>query len=291
MQRSILLALLGLTLLLNAAPTAAGALQKQIKSRWLGAWVVTRVDLYSDCGPLHTNNRIHGELVKSNGAHRFHDGELARLNKVDLNRSRLDLMLSLNEPILVPAPDGPFTLYRELSCKVELEVELSRDLVKAGQVAEIERAMLRVIERHTNEDSARASELYNDRRRDPYPDDYDQTLHAHAVWQAEQVNAAVLAKIERAKRETREVADRITTDPDYLAGFLAGVEEAKSADLNDCSRLMAVDFELAPHRTDDPRQARIDRGAADGRNLIYSLALDRYLPDCMVSPPEPPPGS
>ncbi len=39
-------------------------------------------------------------------------------------------MLSLTEPILVPTPAGPFTLYQELSCKVELEVEIPRDVVK-----------------------------------------------------------------------------------------------------------------------------------------------------------------
>jgi hypothetical protein len=276
--------LLSLTL---AAPAMAGAFQKEIKSRWLGAWVVTRVDVYSDCGALHTNNRINGDLVKSGGAHRFLNGELARLNKVDLKRSRLDLMLSLTEPILVPAPDGPFTLYRELSCKVELKVEIPREAVKSQSIDDIEKAMLTVVERHSNEDSAVSSELYNGRERDPYPDDYEETLHAHAVWQAEETNKAILAKLERARKETRELADRMTSDPDYLEGFLAGVETAKSKDLNACSTLMAIDLDSgASRKPDDARQARIQRGSTDGRNLIYSLMMERNLMECLVEVPQ-----
>lgn len=271
-----------------AAPAAAGALQKEIKSRWLGAWIVTRVDVYSDCSGLHTNNRINGDLVKSSGSHRFHDGELARLNKVDLNRSRLDLMLSLTQPILVPSPDGPFTLYKELNCKVELEVEIPRDVVKSQNVDEIEKAMLQIVERHSNEDSATSSAAYNGRERDPYPDDYEQTLHAHAVWTAEQTNQAILAKIERAKRETRQLADRITSDADYLEGFLSGVETAKAQDLNACSRLMTIDLDRrsGSSQPDDAQQARILRGRTDGSNLIYSLAMERNLPDCLVELPQ-----
>ncbi len=223
MKRSAVTVIIVLLSFALDAPAVAGNLQKEIKSRWLGAWVVTRVDVYSDCGTLHTNNRINGDLVKSRGAHRFHDGELARLNKVDLNRSRLDLMLTLTEPILVPTPAGPFTLYQELSCKVELEVEVPRDVVKSQSVDAIEEAMLEVIERHANEDSALSSDAFNGRERDEYPEDYEETLHAHAVWEAEETNKAILAKLDRAKRETRQLADRITSDADYLTGFLAGL--------------------------------------------------------------------
>jgi len=288
MKRSAVILLFVLLSLALTAPAAAGSLQKEIKSRWLGAWVVTRVDVYSDCGTLHTNNRINGDLVKSRGAHRFHDGELARLNKVDLNRSRLDLMLSLTEPILIPTPAGPFTLYQELNCKVELQVEIPRQVVKDQSIDAIENAMLEVIERHTNEDSALSSEAFNERERDPYPEDYEETLHAHAVWQAEETNKAILSKIERAKRETRLLADRITSDSDYLTGFLTGVETAKAQDLNACSRLLAIDLDPASssRKQDDAQQARIQRGRTDGSNLIYSLAMERNLPDCLVEVPQ-----
>ena len=41
--------------------------------------------------------------------------------------------------MLLPTQDGPFTLYREASCRIELEVELPRDLVKSKAVPRTDR--------------------------------------------------------------------------------------------------------------------------------------------------------
>ncbi len=37
---------------------------------------------------------------------------------------------------------------------------------------------------------------------------------------------------------------------------------------------------------DDAQQARIQRGRTDGSNLIFSLAMERNLPDCLVEVPQ-----
>ena len=79
--------------------------QKSLKSRWLGAWVVTTTEGYSDCNGTYTNNRINGNLVKSSGRQVFEAGELAKLDRVDAKRSRLDLHLSLIEPVLLDHPE------------------------------------------------------------------------------------------------------------------------------------------------------------------------------------------
>ena len=119
MKRNLMVAAL---IFLLTGVTLAGSLEKEVKGEWLGAWVVTGVESYSDCGSAHTNNRINGSLVKSKGDHRFQPGELAKINKIDVKKSRLDLLLTLAEPMLIPYQEGPFTLYREAQCKIELEI-------------------------------------------------------------------------------------------------------------------------------------------------------------------------
>ena len=112
------------------APAFAGGIEKDINKRWLGAWVVTRSEMYSDCNAVYTQNRINGSLVSGRGARRFQPGELAKVTKVDAGRHRIDVRISLVEPVLLTYREGPFTLYDEASCRVELEVEVSRDQVK-----------------------------------------------------------------------------------------------------------------------------------------------------------------
>ena len=89
---------------------------ESLQSNWVGSEA-------SDAIPLVTA----GNLVTGGGHWRFQPGELAKLDKVDVNRSRIDLHLSLSEPMLVPWQEGPFTLYRESACKVELEIAVPRE--------------------------------------------------------------------------------------------------------------------------------------------------------------------
>ena len=43
----------------------------------------------------------------------FAQGELAKVDKINLKRARIDLYLSLGEPVLASHMDGPFELYDE----------------------------------------------------------------------------------------------------------------------------------------------------------------------------------
>jgi len=290
-MRKLMLATLVFALPLSAM---AGALQKDLKSRWLGAWVVTTTESYSDCAGRYTDNRIHGNLVKSTGAHRFQAGELAKLDKVDLKKSRMDLLLTLQEPVLVSYQDGPFTLYAERTCQIELEITLDRDAVKAKEIGEIEDYLLMAVERHATEDEARASRRYNDRVRDPYPDDYETTLAHHARWKAEQLNARVQGQIDRAMEETGRLADRLDENPVYLAGFAEGVKAARAVNLQACNNLLAVD--LAEIRRQAARAkakeaslaAEHRQGFEDGKVFVYGLEMMRNLPSCFVPVPDAP---
>lgn len=291
MQRSLIVAA---TLLVLSPAALAASLEREVKSRWLGAWVVTSVEAYSDCGGLYTDNRINGTLVKSGGDFRFQPGELAKVDKIDVNRRRVDLLLTLNEPLLVAYREGPFTLYREAWCKVELQVELPRETVKAKDGESVEDALVRILERHVTEEEALASRSWNEREREPYPEDYDRTLAELAIWRAHRVNEGVQAKLDYALEETARVAYRVSGDPDYLAGFARGIEAARGADLRDCPTMLAMDLGGPPRRTargraaDETPEQRAERGYRDGIALIQGLEMLERLPACFVAVPLPP---
>lgn len=288
MKRSLIAAVILLAL---SSTSLAANLEREVKSRWLGAWVILSLESYSDCGGLYTNNRVNGALVKSGGHYGFQPGELAKVNKIDVKRHRLDLLVTLNEPLLVAYQEGPFTLYREAWCKVELQVELPRETVKTKDADSVEQTLARILERHAIVDEALASPNWNGRERDPYPEDYEWTLAELAVWRAQRVNEGVQAKLDYALTETTRLAYRLSSDADYLAGFARGVEAARSSGLRDCPVLLALDLNVTPRRTAQARNLeetagqRSERGFRDGSALVVGLEMLERLPACFVPVP------
>lgn len=275
----------------------AGETQDAVAGRWRGAWVVTTADAYSDCTPVYSNNRINGKLVSGRGRHRFKPGELARVDSVDLKRNRVDLRMTIVEPVLAARQDGPFTLYDELSCRLEYQVEVARDLVRGQDVEGLDQVMTIVVERHDAETGARASTRYNGRVRDPFPADYERTVRAHAAWRAKETNAQVQMRIDALVDETSRISDRIADDPDYLAGFGKGVAAGRASRPGSCPALLAVGSEpprgpaapvpaVVPAARGADAQARFRSGYADGLRLSQELDALRRLPGCFVPVPE-----
>lgn len=272
-----------------ALPALAAQTEELMKTRWLGAWVVTGLETWSTCSGTYTNNRVNGRFVKSKGQHRFQPGELAKVVKLDGNRQRMDVFLEVYEPILVPYQDGPFTLYRELSCKLELEIMVPREAVKGQDIQTLDRALGEVLSRYSTEAEARQAETYNGRERDRYPDDYEYTLARHAIWQAEQTNSRVQAKLDLASETARRLVYGINGDEDYMSGFASGVEKAKSATYRGCPSLTGASFgQYRPGRDSSDGENRRGRGEQDGRNLVLALELMDRLPSCFVPIPEIP---
>jgi hypothetical protein len=274
------------------ALAAASRLEDTLESRWRGAWVVTTAETYSDCLGTYTNNHVNGSLVSGRARLRFKPGELGKLDKVDVKHSRIDLSITYTEPILAPQQDGPFTLYNETNCRVELQIELPRKMVSDDDVRGIEGAMVKVLARHEDETSARQDRAYNGRKREAYPADYDQTLKAHAVWKAQQVNAMVQNRIDTAVDLTTRLADRLESDPSYLSGFARGVKAARSVNLGGCREMLARTLggssssggvvNARQQGQDDPA----GRGYKDGQDFVFGLGLIRGLPQCFVPVPE-----
>ena len=291
-----------------AAGTTASAkeFQDTLAARWRGAWVVTNAETYSDCFAAYTGNRINGRLVSGRASMRFKSGELAKVDSVDLKRSRLDLRLTYPEPILRAYQDGPFTLYDESQCRVELQIELPREMVKSQDVMGVERLLRPVLERHATENAARASKEFNGRECDPYPADYSKTVAKHAAWRAEQTNLTVRTSIDHLVDEASRITERIGEDPDYISGFVQGVEAARAPHPVACPDLMALASgtppgyalpgsgnvaqaarrgQVSPISTE--AQARRQRGYQDGLRLSLGLDAVRRLPGCFVPVPNP----
>ena len=285
--------LIALVLLTCPAIANAGKLEKALQRRWLGAWVVTTVETYSNCGNAYTTNRLNGKLVSSQGRNNFRSGELAKLVRVDVKRSRLDLLMTLRVPKLLPRQEGPFTLYDERECRIELEVALPRAVVKNKDVRGIETVLSAVVRRHTSEDEARSSRSWNRREREEYPDDYELTLAKLEIWRAEQTNLKVQERLDLTFEEATRLTDRLSSDASYLAGLARGIEAGKAVKLTGCGSLLSVNL-TGPKKPPVAQasqanyQSRSDRGFKDGRMLVLSLELLRRLPECFVEVPEPP---
>lgn len=271
----------------------AGALENELRGRMLGAWVVVKAESYSDCSSMYTNNRINGSLVKSRGRYTFPAGELAKVQKVDAKKKRLDVLLTLAEPRLLPYQEGPFTLYRVAECRVELEVVLDRFDVKSKNVDEIEDRLAEIVERYASADEARASDAWNERELEPFPADYDRTLAELEVWRANQTNDAVQSQLDLALEQTTRVTDRMEDDPDYLAAFVRGVKAARLADVGNCPQMLALDLGRAQYQryghtahAGNTAEEAEHRGFEDGKHLSQGLELLRRLPGCFVPVPD-----
>ena len=284
MRRILLIVILALA---STPPSSAASLEKDVRGRWLGAWVVTTADTWSDCGPAATRNSVNGTLVRGRGR-RFLPGEIAQVEKVDAGRTKVEIRLRLAEPVLSPWTDGPFTLYEEGVCRAELEIELGREAIKSRNMAGIDAHLTRLLERHSTTEEARRSARWNEREREEYPEDYDQTVREHAIWQAERTNAQVATRIDAVRGETARIADRLSNDPAYLDGFAHGVEEGRAAGYGACEQMLSVTLVPAPppFHGQPPDASRMNQGRVDGRNLVVGLQLLGRLPACFVPVPD-----
>jgi hypothetical protein len=283
MLRCLVTALTAWTLL-TTGTAAASELEDRLHARFRGSWGVLRVEVYSDCAGTYNNNTVLAAGVTGKASRRFEAGELVKIDKIKTRKARVDVLATFAESILVHHTDGPFDLYDEAECKVQLLIEVPRDIIKArddGRIAEI---IAGFVEVHRSLDAARASDAWNGRERDPFPEDYDLTLTRYEIWKAEQTNAAVASRREQAIEDAVDVADDIDDDPDYLNGFAAGVEVMKRWRTDDCGTL--VDGRLSQYDDDPPDdkdEPRWREGFRDGQELIFNLLLVERLERCWVT--------
>jgi hypothetical protein len=284
------LAALVLGLISTAAPINAGSFEDAVRSRWRGAWIVTEIETFSICNGNYYNNDVSGQYVAARAGRPFQPGELAKVDKLQVNRKKIELMVTIGGMNLLPRQDGPFTLYDQRSCKIELEIAIPRDVVKARDVEEVDRLLATVAQRFSTREAAFDSSDWNGREADDYPADYDRTLAHHAVWRAEETNRVIDEQLDQSLLTANELAREVDGNPSYLAGFAQGARKMREWRERDCGRLVgstAVTFRLkAPDEYTD--NTTWCAGFYDGQALVYNLAVLSRLRGCYVDVPELP---
>lgn len=263
--------------LLAGSALAAADLEDQLNARWRGGHVVARLPLASSCDGFYNDNEVVGARVESKARRRFEAGELARVERIGVRRGRIDVFLDLTEGVLEEIHDGPFTLYDPRTCKVQLRIPIPERW--SGEQAEARLA--EVLELHDSVREAEGSSAWNQRRREPFPEGYEQTLAAYEVWKTTQKNAAVQARMDAAIEEASRIGERVHSDEEYLQGFAAGIDKARDRSLGDCSSLVSSSF----YPESGKGSSEYKRGYEDGQRLGWNLELLRRLKECFVPVP------
>lgn len=250
-----------------------------------GAWAATRVEIFSNCSGAYNDNEVHASGVSAKADRRFEAGELVKIDKVKVKYSRVDLLVSLAEPILKSHAEGPFVLYSEAPCKVQLIFDVPRAWIKSGD----HRKILSEIDQHLTTfnsfEDGRISPLWNGRRRDPFPEGYEQTLLQHDRWKAEERNFEIQARSDEALETALQAASGVTDDPQYLAGYADGVQNMKFWSEKNCDRLITATFSGHSDRPPGSKSKPYKRGYRDGQELVFSLILAKRLEGCYVPVP------
>lgn len=268
--------------LILAAPAAAADLEDQLAARWRDAWVVVKAPVSSDCDGSYTNNEVRGRAVSGKGAVRFEPGEVARVHKVELKRSRVEVLVDLDEGMLRPYTDGPYRLFDQLSCKVELLIELPREAAKAKDLAALEPVLTDLLDRFPAREQARAAPSWNRRRQEPIPEGYEKTAAEHRAWKARQVNAEIDRRIDDALREAEYALRNTSSDPEYAAGLGAGAEAMKWLSYSDCDDWLDSSLSSASRYPPGEASHRFRDGYQAGQRLAYSLLLVHHLRECRM---------
>lgn len=276
-----------LTLLLAAASSPAVAdIQDDLNDRWRGAWLIVNSEISSNCNGLTTDNRINGDLLNASGRFSFEPGEVARVEKVDAKRNRVDVLLDLKENVLIAYRDGPFTLYREGSCKVELELDFGDARTKDVGLAGVEARFAEWFERHARLDAALASPAYNRRVREDYPEDYEETLIAYENWKIDRHNDLVADRIADSTEKTSLLLAQVDANEQFGTGLAKGIVAMRGAMTDECSRLISSSPATFAKKAEAPNEVWAD-GYETGQALAYHIELGRRLGKCFIASGEP----
>lgn len=270
-------------LLAMTSPLAHADLEDRLNARWRGAWVIVNGELYSNCDSTYTDNRVSGDLIGGNGRVALPTGELAKVRRVDVKRRRVDVFLDLKEDILIEYQHGPFTLYREASCRVELLIDTAGQRTKKLGTDDIEVLFAPLLERYARLTEAEHSPNWNRRARQAYPENYEQTLAEYRVWQIEEHNRLVEERINDSIEEASQLLANVSQHSDFGAGLGYGLVAMKENIGGDCDRLLASNPGTYRKSYDAPNPTWAN-GYETGQHLGYHVELTRRLHDCFRPP-------
>jgi hypothetical protein len=231
-----------------AASGFASDLDDRLNQSLRGAWAVLEVEVYSGCAGTYSDNTVGDAGVASKAPQRFEAGELVKIDKVNAKRQRVDLLVSLAAPVRISRVDGPFELFDEKECKVQLIVPVAREDIKSSNDAAIMSRLGNLLTLYPSLDEA----------------------------------------LRRAISDAADVAGDLGDDSDYLAGFAAGAEEMSSFNTTDCGSLIGASLSFHDTSPPKDKPNRWRDGWEDGQELIFNVLLAEGLEACHVPVPSAP---
>ena len=297
MRKTVLTLALSVTL---ASTAAAGSLESRVEESWRGAWVVVDAETRSNCDSRYTDTRVNGRKSQGKGRYWFEPGELAHVDYVNVHRSRVDVRLSIDAPLRLSWREGPFTLYKHVGCRVELEIEIPRSVIRKRDARQIDRYLAKVLEPHETYDGAQDSARWNQREAEPFPDDYDLTLAEYQIWKVERHNERVDAHLADAHEQLAGLSHAVNGGDDYVEGLAAGIAARRALRQRSCPQLVSGTFTPANpkgkrhrhnHHDGDEEPQRSEewkRGYVDGQSLVHHLDVLTRAGGCYLPVPERP---
>jgi hypothetical protein len=204
-----------------------------------------------------------------------------------LKRARIDLLVSLAEPLRVELRDGPFQLYEQLDCRVELEVPAPREAVRRGDIEQLDALLEGLLEALASRVGVDGSPLWNRRRVEPLPADHEERLAAYLVWKEEQLYLATRDRLAEALDRAASIVERVDRSASYAQGVMEGVRASRRDRFasTSCEELPGVRFSAsyhsAPEELDDRDARDWKDGFEDGQQLRFETALARRLERCL----------
>mgnify|MGYP001824880419 FL=1 len=275
-------------MLFGVGLVAASDLEDRLNLELRGGWGIVEVEVYSACGGTYSDNEVGISGVASKATYRFGAGELVKIDKINVKRKRVDLLLTLATRYRTSHMDGPFEIFDERVCKIQLIVPVSRDEIKRGDAPALLGRIGAVLRVFPSLDEAKSSDDWNGREIVPLPVGYDETLQRHAVWKAEQTNAEVNRGIDDELSAAARIADGLDDDSEYLAGFSEGAESMSSFSTTDCTSLLSASSTTYRKSPPSDKTKSWRDGWKDGQGLVLNVLLADRLRACRVPVPLPP---
>jgi hypothetical protein len=274
-------------LLALGTPAVASRTEDELRTAWVGRRVVLRAAAISNCDERYTNNRMRATQPSSGGRHRLDPGELGRVENLHLQRARIDVLITLLEPLRVEFRDGPFQLYEQLECRVELEVPAPREAVRQGAIDRLDDLLRGLLELDNDPLPAEESPIWNRRQVEPLPADHAERLADYRAWKQEQLYLALRGRLAEALDRAADIAARVDRSVPYARGLVFGAREFEPERIFSaaCEELPNKRFSSSWSKAPEELEGRDERhwkdGLEDGQRLRFEIALARRLERCL----------
>lgn len=255
------------------ADAASADVESELRAELVGRFALTRAALLSECTDHYTDVDVVGGRISGGRGVRFSAGELLHVDNVKIGPlAGLDVNVSLAVPYLLGFTDGPFTLYEERHCRVQLNFEVDREARRDRGRALA--AIAAVLDLFDSEGAAKHAG-WNRREREPFPADWETTRREYEAWKIHQRNLAVRKKVDDLLAMAAQTIASLPAGDAYLAAFGAGAR-ARDDSWSSCEAMLDASFYVSGSAKKKPN------GWSDGEKVAWATRLARELQRCYL---------